>query len=112
MGTLKYKGYSGTVEYSEEDECLFGKVIGMNKDVISYEGKTLEELKADFESGIDIYLKSCKDRGVNPQKPFSGTLNIRISSEVHSQLALKAQISGRSINSIIKELISNQLHML
>ena len=112
MGTLKYKGYSGTVEYSEEDECLFGKVIGMNKDVISYEGKTIEELKADFESGIEIYLESCKERGINPQKPFSGTLNIRIPSEVHSQLALKAQMSGRSINSIIKELLSNQLHML
>jgi len=60
MGALKYKGYSGTVEYSEEDECLFGKVIGMNKDLISYEGKTIEELKADFEAGIDIYLESCK----------------------------------------------------
>ena len=112
MGTLKYKGYSGTVEYSEEDECLFGKVIGMNKDVITYEGKTIEELNVDFESGIDIYLESCNDRGVNPQKPFSGTLNIRIPSEIHSQLALKAQMSGRSINSIIKELLSNQLNML
>ena len=57
MGTLIYKGYSGTVEYSEEDECLFGKVIGMNKDVISYEGNTVEELKADFEAGIDLYLE-------------------------------------------------------
>ncbi|HET6555943.1 MAG TPA: hypothetical protein VFG54_01430 [Prolixibacteraceae bacterium] len=66
MGTLKYKGYSGTVEYSEEDECLFGKVIGMNQEVISYEGKTLEELKSDIETGIDLYLDSCKERGVNP----------------------------------------------
>jgi len=112
MGALKYKGYSGTVEYSEEDECLFGKVIGMNKDVISYEGKTLRELKADFEEGIDIYLESCKERGVKPQKPFSGTLNIRIPSEVHSQLALKAQMSGKSINAIIKDLLTSQLHMI
>lgn len=112
MGALKYKGYSGTVEYSEEDNCLFGKVIGMNKNVITYEGKTIDELKADFEAGIDLYLESCKERGVKPQKPFSGTLNIRISSEVHSQLALKAQMSGRSINAIIKELLTSQLHTL
>ena len=112
MGALKYKGYSGTVEYSEEDNCLFGKVIGMNKNVISYEGKTIEELKADFEAGIDLYLESCKERGVKPQKPFSGTLNIRIPSEVHSQLALKAQMSGRSINAIIKDLLTSQLHTL
>jgi len=108
MGTLKYKGYSGTVEYSEEDNCLFGKVIGMNKNIISYEGSTVEELKADFESGIDLYLESCKDRGVKPQKPYSGTLNIRISSELHSQLALKAQMTGRSINAIIKDALISQ----
>jgi len=112
MGTLKYKGCSGTVEYSEEDNCLFGKVIGMNKNIISYEGSTVEELKADFESGIDIYLESCKDRGIKPQKPYSGSLNIRISSELHSQLALKAQMTGRSINAIIKDLLTNQQDLL
>ena len=71
MGTLKYKGYSGTLEYSEEDNCLFGKVIGMNKNLINYEGKPVDELKADFEAGIDLYLKSCEERGIKPQKPYS-----------------------------------------
>lgn len=108
MGILKYKGYSGTVEYSEEDNCLYGKAIGMNKNSITYEGKTVEELKTDFESGIDIYLESCKERGIKPQKPYSGSLNIRIPSEVHSRLALKAQMTGKSINSIIKELLASQ----
>ena len=112
MGTLKYKGYSGTVDYSEEDNCLFGKVIGMNKNIITYEGKTVEDLKADFVSGIDLYLDSCKDRGVKPQKPFSGTLNIRIPSEIHSKLALKAQMTGRSINAIIKDVLTSQKNLL
>jgi predicted HicB family RNase H-like nuclease len=112
MGTLKYKGYSGTVEFSEEDNCLFGKIIGMNKNVITYEGKTVEELKADFEAGIDLYLESCKERGIKPQKPYSGSLNIRIPSEIHSQLALKAQMTGRSINAIIKDLLTSQQNLL
>ena len=112
MGTLKYKGYSGTVEYSEEDNCLFGKAIGMNKNSITYEGKTVEELKADFESGIDIYLDNCKERGIKPQKPYSGSLNIRIPSELHSQLALKAQLTGRSINAIIKDLLTSHQNLL
>ena len=112
MGTLKYKGYSGTVEYSEEDNCLFGKAIGMNKNSITYEGNTFDELKADFESGIDTYLESCEERGIKPQKPYCGSLNIRITSELHSQLALKAQITGRSINAIIKELLANQQNLL
>jgi predicted HicB family RNase H-like nuclease len=112
MGTLKYKGYSGTVEYSEEDKCLYGKAIGMNKNSVTYEGKTVEELKADFESGIDLYLESCKERGIKPQKPFSGSLNIRIPSELHSKLALKAQMTGRSINAIIKDLLTSQQDLL
>jgi predicted HicB family RNase H-like nuclease len=112
MGTLKYKGYSGTVEFSEEDNSLFGKIIGMNKNVITYEGKTVEELKADFEAGIDLYLESCNERGIKPQKPFSGSLNIRIPSELHSQLALKAQLTGRSINAIIKDLLTSQQNLL
>lgn len=108
MGALKYKGYSGTVEFSEEDNCLFGKVIGMNKNIITYEGNTVEELKADFKAGIDLYLESCVERSIKPQKPYSGSLNIRIPSEIHSQLALKAQMSGRSINAIINDLLKNQ----
>lgn len=112
MGTLKYKGYSGTVEYSEEDNCLFGKAIGMNKNLITYEGKTVEELKADFEAGIDLYLESCKERDIKPQKPYSGSINIRIPSDLHSQLALKAQMTGRSINAIIKDLLTNHKNLL
>jgi len=112
MGTLKHKGYIGTVEYSEEDNCLFGKVIGMNKNLITYQGKTVEELKADFEVGIDLYLESCEERGIKPQKAYSGSLNIRIPSEVHSQLAIKAQMTGRSINAVIKDLLTNQQNLL
>ena len=112
MGTLKYKDYSGTVEYSENDNCLYGKVIGMNKNIISYEGKTVEELKTDFEAGVDLYLEGCQERGVKPQKPYSGSLNIRIPSELHSQLALKAQMTGRSINAIIKDLLTSQQDLL
>ena len=50
MGQLKYKGSSGSVEYSEEDSCLFGKVLGLKKDCITYEGETISELKSDFEA--------------------------------------------------------------
>lgn len=57
MGYLEYKGYKGSVEYSKEDNCLFGKVQGMSKDLITYEGQTLDELRKDFEDGIDSYIE-------------------------------------------------------
>jgi len=55
---------------------------------------------------------TCKERGIKPQKPYSGSLNIRIPSEIHSQLALKAQMTGRSINAIIKDLLTSQQNLL
>ena len=64
MGFLKYKGYTGSVEYSEEDKCLYGKVQGMSKDSITYEGSTVEELTADFEGAVDDYLALCEEKGI------------------------------------------------
>ena len=65
MDYLEYKGYKGSIEYSKEDDCLFGKVQGLGKNVlILYEGNTVDELRKDFEGGIDSYLEGCKERGV------------------------------------------------
>lgn len=73
MDYLEYKGYKGSVEYSKEDNCLCGKVQGMgNKALILYEGTTIDELRKDFEEGIDSYLEECKADGIEPVKPFSG----------------------------------------
>ena len=109
MDFLKYKGYKGSVEYNEKDNCLFGRVQGMSKDLILYEGATLEELRADFEAGVDDYLEGCREKGVEPKKPYSGVLNLRMTPELHSQVAIVAATSGTSINDYINVAISHQL---
>ena len=65
MGLLKYKGYTGSVDYSEEDNCLYGKVLGMSKDMITYEDQDVNELRKDFEGAIDDYLIVCKAKDKN-----------------------------------------------
>ena len=105
MGNLKYKGYIGSVDYSEEDNCLFGKVFGMSKDAITYEGTTIGELKTDFEAAVDHYLETCKASGVEPRKAYSGSLNIRITPELHGRVAALAQRMGISINFVIRNAI-------
>ena len=100
MDYLEYKGYKGSVEYSKADNCLCGKVLGMSKDLILYEGNTIDELRADFEAGVESYLAGCLADGVEPRKPYSGTLNIRISPEIHSRIAALAQEAGTTINGI------------
>ena len=59
MDYLEYKGYKGSVEYSREDNCLVGKVQDMDKDLIAYQGLTLDELRQEFEAGIDSYIEGC-----------------------------------------------------
>ncbi len=109
MDFLEYKGYKGSVEYSKEDNCLFGKVQGLSKDLITYEGQTLDELRQDFEAGIDSYLEGCKADGVEPAKPYSGKLNLRMSSELHSRVAAIAASTGTTINDFINRATKNEL---
>ena len=68
MGNLHHKGYYGSVEYSEDDQCLCGKILGLKNSLILYEGNSLEELKADFEDGVDNYLDRCMQKGVASEK--------------------------------------------
>ena len=110
MERLEYKGYSGSIEYSKADNCLHGKVIGLDKGTcITYEGNAASELYEDFKGAIDDYLNYCKDRNIKPKKSYSGTLNIRIPSEIHCKVAMYAENHGTSINSFIRDSIERQL---
>ena len=112
MEKLEYKGYSGSIEYSKNDNCLFGKVLGLTKEIgITYEGNTAEELYSDFCGAIDDYLDYCQENGIKPRKSYNGVLNIRIPHTVHSRLALMAERQGVSINSIIRHSLERELEI-
>ena len=105
---LEYKGYTGTVEYSAEDNCLFGKVLGI-RSLILYEGQSVKELKKGFEYMINGYLEDCKSEGREPEKPYKGSLNVRIGSDTHRLLAIQAQTRDMPINAYIKEILDNYI---
>lgn len=109
MGTLKYKGYSGSVEYSEEDNCLFGKVLGMGGICITYEGVSIDALREDFEGAVDFYIDCCKHRGEEPKKAYSGKLVLRMPSDLHGKIAAAAQSSGTTINDFINRALTNEI---
>ena len=108
MKNLEYKGYTGTIEYSKEDELLFGKVIGI-KSLLSYEGLTGTDLEADFKGVINDYLEDCKASNINPEKPFKGSFNVRIPSELHRDAVLKAMELNTSLNGFVSESIRARL---
>ena len=99
---LEYKGYIGTVEYSANDDVLFGKIIGING-LISYEGDSVQSLKKDFEEAVDGYLEFCLEKNIEPQKTYKGSFNVRISPELHKNLALYAAMKNQSLNATVEE---------
>ena len=109
MGQLRYKGYTGSVEYSDEDKCLFGKVQGLHGTLISYEGTTIDEITEDFHSAVDAYIARCKERGIAPAKPYSGKLVLRMPSELHGLVAYAATAAGTTINDFINKAVSNEV---
>ena len=53
---MEYKGYTGNVNYSVEDNCFYGEVLGLTHDAISYEGENMDDLRKDFEGVVDDYI--------------------------------------------------------
>ena len=108
MGVLKYKHYIGSVEYSETDKILFGKVQGI-RGLISYEGQNVDELEQDFKNGIDEYLEECREKNIEPQKSYTGAFNVRIPSDMHGKAVLKANELGINLNAFVKTAIEEKL---
>lgn len=98
---IKYKGYIGNIEFSEEDNIFYGKVQGI-RSLISYEGENAKELITDFHTAVDDYLELCEERGIEPEKSYKGTFNIRISPELHKDAAIYAADHKVSLNSVIE----------
>lgn len=111
MGVLKYKNFIGSVEYSDTDKILYGKVLGI-RGLISYEGQSVEELEQDFKCGIDEYLEVCKEKGIEPQKSYTGAFNVRIPSDMHGMAVSKAQELGINLNTFVKSAIEEKLQTL
>jgi predicted HicB family RNase H-like nuclease len=101
---LHYKNYTGNVEFSEEDAVLHGKVLGI-KALITFEGDSVASITSDFHKAVDEYLKLCAAKGKEPEKPFKGSFNIRINTDLHRKLALTASSRGISLNSLVEDAI-------
>lgn len=101
---LEYKGYYGTVEFSATDNILFGKVIGI-KSLISFEGESVQCLKEDFECAVDDYLEMCIEKGIEPEKAYKGSFNVRVSPELHNRLASFSALHRQSLNATVEDAI-------
>jgi len=101
---MEYKGYIGKVEIDDEAGILHGEVINI-RDVVTFEGQTVDELQQAFRDSIEDYLDFCAQRGENPEKPFSGKFVVRMPPELHRRVFIKARLADKSLNSWVTEVL-------
>jgi predicted HicB family RNase H-like nuclease len=106
MSVMTYKGYQGRFEYDAEADIFHGDVMNL-ADVITFEGRSIDELKAALAESIEVYLEYCAKKGRKPEKPFSGTFNVRLTPEVHQRIAALAAHDGLSLNKWVAKTLEN-----
>ena len=99
---MTYKGYTAQIEYDDEDGIFHGEVIDL-RDVITFEGRSVSELRNAFRDSVDDYLEFCEERGEEPDRPFSGRLMVRLPPEVHRNIYTRARQEGKSLNQFIAD---------
>ena len=108
---MEYRGYVAAVEYDDSVDILHGSVINSGSyPIATFEATDVQGLKREFRLSVDEYLASCDEDGVEPRKPFSGNLNLRLGPELHQQVAIAAKQHGVSINSWIKRALEQSVN--
>ena len=101
---LNYEGYIGHVEFDDINEIFVGEVIN-TKDVITFQSTTAHGLKRAFVDSVKDYIEFCRERNEEPEKPFSGKFNLRLSPELHREAYIAAKSSGVSLNTWVCDIV-------
>jgi predicted HicB family RNase H-like nuclease len=104
MNIMSHKGYSARIEFDDRDNIFVGRILGV-RTMISFHGETVAELRSEFERAVDDYVHECKEQGIEPEKPASGKLLLRVPPDVHGRAMVAAQAAGKSLNQWATELL-------
>jgi predicted HicB family RNase H-like nuclease len=105
---LVYKNYEAEVNYSAEDDVLYGRVLGIN-DLVAFDGDSLTELKKSFQEAMEAYLETCAHMGKQPEKSYKGVFNVRINPELHRKLAIRAQQEHTTLNKLVERSLEESI---
>jgi len=105
---MNYKEYEATVQFDEEAGVFYGEVTN-TRDVITFQGKSVDELRQAFRDSVDDYIEFCYSRNEEPEKPFSGKFLVRIDPALHRKVVSKAKLRGMSLNAFAAEALSHEV---
>lgn len=105
---MEYKGYIGKVEMDDEAGILHGEVINI-RDVITFEGNSVQEIRQAFRESVDDYLEFCAQRNETPEKPFSGKFVVRLPADLHRKAFIQARLANKSLNGWVADVLQTVL---
>ncbi len=105
---MEYKNYLGSVHYNDTDRIFYGKLMFI-RDLVSYEGRDVDSLRAAFEEAVEDYLDLCQSEGKTPEKPFKGSFNVRVKPDLHRKAALYAERYGLNLNGVVIDALEKYL---
>ncbi len=108
MNTMTCEGYHAKIEYDSELDTFRGEILGLNGGADFY-GRNPKELRTEFKNSLRIFLEVCEEKGIEPRRHYSGKFNLRISPELHEQLAITAQARGKSVNKLAQEALRKEI---
>ena len=108
MNTMNYKGYEAIFEFDADAGCFHGELVGL-RDVVTFEGRSVEELQAALADSVDDYLDFCASRGEAPERPFSGRFDVRTEPDLHRAAAVAAKRDGVSLNKWVAKALQQAL---
>ena len=103
---LHYKGYTGHIEFDDEAGLFHGEVLDL-KDVVTFQGRSVDEIVQAFRDSVDDYLDFCAERGEKPDKPFSGKFVLQMNPELHHAIHLKAVKAEKSLNIVVNDTLQS-----
>ena len=109
MSMLAYKGYHGVFDYDPEADIFNGEIVNLS-DIVTFQGRSIDELKTALEESVEDYLEFCAAKDKPPEKPYSGRFNVRLAPELHQRIALEAASAGKSLNGWVAEALKKAVH--
>lgn len=107
---IEYKGYVGMVEFDDYAGCFHGRVVNSGPySVVTFEATDAEGVQREFRRSVDEYLAWCEEEGVEPGKPRSGKLDVRLDSDLHRRILLSAEKSGMSLDGWIAQVLEKSV---
>jgi predicted HicB family RNase H-like nuclease len=106
--SMEYKNYIGSVDYSDEDEVLHGRILNIDA-LVTFEATSVKALKKAFRDAVEDYLDFCKRLNRQPDRPLSGRITLRMGPELHKQALVVAATEGKSLNAVVKESVAQYI---